>query len=1012
MKEELRKTGIDIIGDIPWSTHFCQFYQTKEDLIDILVPYFKAGLGNNEFCMWVTSEPLSEEEVNKAMREALPDFDQYLKRGQIEIIPHTEWYLKNGVFNSQRVLNGWVDKLQQALAKGYDGLRLTGNTFWLEQKDWRKFADYEEEINNVIGKYRMIVICTYSLDKCGSMEVIDVVRNHQFALIKREGKWDLIESSDRKRAVDALQRSEEKFRTIFEQSPIAIELYDLNGQLVDANKACLEMFGVSDAEEMKGFKLFDDPNLSDEVKERLKKGENVRYEAPFNFEKVREHKLYKTTKSGAIYLDVVITSLGPREKEKQSGYLVQVQDITKRRKAEEALRKVYDELEIRIQERTAELIRTNELLERVFSSIDLMIAYMDKDFNFIRVNRAYAEADGREPDFYVGKNHFALFPNKENEAIFRKVVETGEPYFVYEKPFSYAEHPERGVTYWDWSLHTVKKADGSVGGVVLSLVNVTKRKRAEEALKAASLYARSLIEASLDPLVTISADGKVMDVNSATELVTGVSRKQLIGTDFSDYFTEPEKSREGYEQVFLKGFVRDYPLTIRHTSGRLTDVLYNATVFKDEAGKMAGVFAAARDITERNEIQNRIQATNALLNTFVRKFSRREYLEKVVDLIQGWSDCRCVGVRVLDERGNIPYESYLGFGREFWESENFLSIKNGQCACIRVVTGELDPQDAPVVTPGGSFCCGNTIKFTGGLSEEEKSRYRGVCVQNGFLSVAIIPVRYMEKILGAIHLADEMEGKVSFKALEFIESIAPLIGEAVNRFNLEEELRESENRLRHLSSQLLTVQENERKRISREIHDSLGQSLTAIKFRVENTLQQMDKGKAKTIIKPLEDIIPIIQESIEEARRIQMDLRPSILDDLGVQATLSWFSREFQKTYTTISIEKKIDIQESEVPDALKTVLYRISQEALNNIAKHSKADLVHLTLKKINNSIELTIQDNGEGFDPREALAVDSSKRGLGLTGMRERAELSGGMFFIESTVGKGTLIRASWTL
>ena len=206
-----RKTGIDILSDVPWGIHVCQFYQTKEDLIDILVPYLKAGLENNEFCMWVTSEPLSGKEAKKAMRETVPNFDQYLKRGQIEIVPHEEFYLKEGTFNIQRVLNAWIDKHNQALAQDYDGLRLTGNTFWLEKKDWRNFIAYEEKMNNVIDKYGMMAICTYSLDKCGASEVIDVVSNHQFALRKREANWELMQKSKPKegketRAVEAIEK--------------------------------------------------------------------------------------------------------------------------------------------------------------------------------------------------------------------------------------------------------------------------------------------------------------------------------------------------------------------------------------------------------------------------------------------------------------------------------------------------------------------------------------------------------------------------------------------------------------------------------------------------------------------------------------------------------------------------------------------------------------------------------------------------------------------------------------
>jgi len=133
--------------------------------------------------------------------------------------------------------------------------------------------------------------------------------------------------------------------------------------------------------------------------------------------------------------------------------------------------------------------------------------------------------------------------------------------------------------------------------------DISEWKQAEEQLKQASQYARSLIEASLDPLVTISPEGKITDVNEGSIKVTGVPREKLVGTDFSDYFTEPEKAREGYQQVFAMGFVTDYPLTIRHKDGRLTDVLYKASVYKDARGNVLGVFAAARDVTAQKQAE-------------------------------------------------------------------------------------------------------------------------------------------------------------------------------------------------------------------------------------------------------------------------------------------------------------------------------------------------------------------------------------------------------------------------
>ncbi len=165
------------------------------------------------------------------------------------------------------------------------------------------------------------------------------------------------------------------------------------------------------------------------------------------------------------------------------------------------------------------------------------------------------------------------------------------------------------------SVTALRDAQEAIIGFLLIGTDNTARKLADDRLRTASQYARSLIEASLDPLVTISPQGKITDVNAGSVTVTGVARDRLIGTDFSDYFTEPDKAREGYEQVFANGFVTDYPLTIRHEDGRLTDVLYNASVYKDARGQVLGVFAAARDITARKRLDQALQETNKALQT-------------------------------------------------------------------------------------------------------------------------------------------------------------------------------------------------------------------------------------------------------------------------------------------------------------------------------------------------------------------------------------------------------------
>jgi PAS domain S-box-containing protein len=222
MKTDLRKSGIEIVGDVPWGTHFCQFYQSKEDLIEILVPYFKQGLENNEFCMWVTSEPLGVEDAKTALKEKVKNLDDYIRKGQIEILDYNQWYTATGRFEADKVLEGWVEKEKQAIERGFDGLRLTGNTFWLEKKDWQSFADYEAVVDSVIGKHRMLAICSYSLDRCQAGEVIDVVNNHQFALIMNEGKWTTLESSERKRVQVKLQQHIKQLNCLYDLSRLAV----------------------------------------------------------------------------------------------------------------------------------------------------------------------------------------------------------------------------------------------------------------------------------------------------------------------------------------------------------------------------------------------------------------------------------------------------------------------------------------------------------------------------------------------------------------------------------------------------------------------------------------------------------------------------------------------------------------------------------------------------------------------------------------------------------------------
>lgn len=342
-------------------------------MIDILVPYFKAGLENNEFCMWITSQPLSVEGAKEALRSVVPDLGVYLEKGQIEIIPYAHWYSKEGTFDSEIVLNGWVEKLNQALANGYEGLKLTENTLGMEKKDWSDFAAYEEKLDNIVGNYQMISLCTYCLDRCNATEIIDVVVNHQFALIKRDGKWEQIESSKRKKAEEIatlqsierkkaekkrelarekLQESERRYRLLFENMLDGFAycrmLYDdfdrsVDFIYLDTNSAFEQLTGLKEVagkrvtEVISGIKE-QNPELFDAYSRVVLTGQPERFEIEF--------------KPLGLWLWVSVYST------EREHFVTVFDNITDRKRVEEVLSGAYE----KIQAQSEELQVSNEEL--------------------------------------------------------------------------------------------------------------------------------------------------------------------------------------------------------------------------------------------------------------------------------------------------------------------------------------------------------------------------------------------------------------------------------------------------------------------------------------------------------------------------------------------------------------------------------------------------------------------------------------------------------------------------
>jgi PAS domain S-box-containing protein len=240
MTTETRKTGIDIVGNMSWGTHFCLFYDTKADLLETLVYYCKAGLESQEFCIWVAAPPVTVEDARQALKGAIPDFDQYASDSSIEIVPARDWYLHDdGSFDLKRVIAGWNQKLMHASAKGYAGVRVTGDTAWLEKQYWKDFCEYEDALNEAVANQRLAALCTYPLAAYGAAEILDVVRTHQFAVTNRRGNWDVIETVGHKQAKAEIKRlmEELELRVIERTSQLTAVNKELTREILERQRA-------------------------------------------------------------------------------------------------------------------------------------------------------------------------------------------------------------------------------------------------------------------------------------------------------------------------------------------------------------------------------------------------------------------------------------------------------------------------------------------------------------------------------------------------------------------------------------------------------------------------------------------------------------------------------------------------------------------------------------------------------------------------------------------------------
>jgi PAS domain S-box-containing protein len=512
---------------------------------------------------------------------------------------------------------------------------------------------------------------------------------------------------------------------------------------------------------------------------------------------------------------------------------------------------------------------------------------------------------------------------------------------------------------------------------------IAERKVAEEALRNSESKYRIVAENPYDWEFWINPEGKYVYMSPSCKRLTGreaeefindagIQREIVFPEDLAifDRHREEEEEEEEEEEVIPS----EIQYRIVHTDGSLRWIGHVCKRIFDEERRFLGIRGSNRDITERKRAEEELRITYGRLQTF---FDHR---------IGG------IGIVIANARGDIIqannyYLSILGCTRE--------ELRFGQVDWRRMTPPEWVPADELALAQ---------LRERGVSDTYEKEYQR----MNGSRVPVLITDAMMPDESGDIlaFVLDITERKQVEEALQKRTFELQHLTET-----LEERVKERTAELANLSSQLVSAQEKERQRVSYDLHDNVWQILVAIRFGIENLFSGQEDW-ASSLRNKSQQIMMDVVDLVGKIRSMQGDLWPYVLDDIGLAATIDWYCREFGKNHSGLVIETKNEIIDRQIPSSAKIVIYRILQETLSNVSKHSQASRVALRLMRKDHGIEFAVEDDGIGFDPQEVIAKRAPWGGLGLLNIKARTELSGGSFGIESSKGKGTTVRASWPI
>jgi PAS domain S-box-containing protein len=561
---------------------------------------------------------------------------------------------------------------------------------------------------------------------------------------------------------------------------------------------------------------------------------------------------------------------------------------------------------------------------------------------------------------------------------------------------------------------------------------IEERKRIEEALHEKGRKFRAVFDQTFQFIGLITVGGILIEANRTALQFSGIQESDVIGKPFWEtpwwtHSTElQEMLRVAVDKAAAGEFVR-FDATHPAADGTLHYMDFSVKPVMDEAGGIVFLVAEARDIDEHKQADKAVLKANRVINalwecnnTLIHMQDELQLLREICRVIVEVGGYRMAWVGYAKHDADMTVTPVARYGYE-----------DGYLEKVSVTWRYTELGRGPV---GTCIRMGAPSVVRHVEQEMESVPWRDEAVKRGYASVIVLPVFAGGSVKGClaiyaaepdafdadeVNLLSKLALNLSFGIMTLRTSQARKQAEIdLQRAHDELDLRVKERtaalekaneELQQIPSKLIAALEEERKRLGSELHDTIGQTLAAVKIWVEMALQLRNEGVGSAAFDHLEQFVPILQRSIDETRNIYMGLRPLMLDNLGLFPTLEWLRRERMKLFPQRHIEIEASVAEEKIPENLKINIFRIAQEALNNIDKHSKAEWVDISLSNGRDGIELVVSDDGVGMDLDQILQT-SATGSLGLSSMRERAELTGGSFTIESTPGEGTTIRSYW--